>query len=124
VTLTTASPPAAGIYWQAVVLAAMSVNVEPNIAFKQIPDAGFNIAVVPSIAMLPPQHFGPRVSPLISMAGGSRQLGSFGIRVTPRINWIPSTAFDLTITPALSMTGNPISRGNQLNVAVTRSATY
>lgn len=112
-----------GIYWQAVVLAAFTLEVEPSLRFKGSPDAAFNLSVTPALSMRPPMGVALILAPLFSMKGGTHVETSFQISVTPQISWIPSTAFDLTVTPSISMTAKPVVRGRQINVAVTRAST-
>lgn len=105
-TLTTASPPPAGIYWQAVVLASMGLSVDPALNFRQVPEASMNLRVSPQISMLTPQNFGLHVSPTFGIVGGSRQAGEFDLSVSPGISWIPSTAFEMDVSPSFGMTAS------------------
>lgn len=122
-TVTTAGPPPAGVYWQAVISASFGLTVEPSLDFKTKPDARFNIGVSPSIGMLPPQSFTLLLAPLISMAGGLRKPAAFSVGLTPKIGWIPCTATTLLVTPSIGMTGREVTHGSQVNTAVSRAST-
>lgn len=121
-TVTTAGPPPAGVYWQAVISASFGLTVEPNLVFKTTPDARFNIAVSPKIGMLPPQSFNLRLAPLISMAGGTHKSGAFSVKLDPKIGWIPCTAMTLMVTPSIGMAARGVVRGHQVNTSVSRAS--
>lgn len=125
-TLTTAKPAKAGIYWQAAIFTSFGVGVEPDLQFKQTPDAGFNLVATPTVGMLGPQKFTLHLSPCIAIAIGTEETTSFGMALTPRIGmgFSPDTAFTLTVFPVIGMAGKGVIRGRQVNTAVTRSATH
>ena len=121
-TVTTAGPPPAGIYWQAVILASFGLTVEPNLAFKTTPDVRFGIAVTPKVGMLPPQSFTLRLRPFMRMAGGTHKSADFNMKIDPKIGWIPCTSTTLMVTPSIGMAGRGIIRGHQVNTSVSRAS--
>lgn len=125
-TLTTASPSKAGIFWRAAIFTSFGVGVEPDLQFKQIPDTGFNLAVTPSVGMLGPQKFSLHFSPMIAMLPGTEETTGFHLSLAPRIGmgFSPKTAFAFTVFPIIGMSGQPVVRGRQMNTAVTRAATH
>lgn len=104
-TLTTAGPAGPGIDWQAIILTQMGLRVEPEIVIRNDPDAHVNLAISPSIGMLPPQSVNLQVAPRIGMEYGTVGEAEFNVAVTPSfgMNNTPKAAFNLDAEPGIFM---------------------
>ena len=126
--LTTAGPPAAGIYWQAAIYASFSVVAGSALTQRNIPEATMRLHATPRVGMLPPQKFGLFASASLGMTVGTEESTTFAIHVTSRTGFgqAQSTSFNLRVTASTGfggaeITGVPPQR--QVNVAVSRAAT-
>lgn len=96
-----------GVYWQAVILAALNLSVDPQIGVKTTPVGSLNVAVTPKIQVLPPSLLNLIIDPMIGIGRGGH--AALDLAVTPQVRMNPATSLNLSIIPSIGLTPHPIN---------------
>lgn len=118
----------AGISWQAVILAPLTLTADPIIGVKTTPNATLDLDVTPQIGMRPPSLLSLIVIPQIGAGVGGA--GTLSLAISPSIGMIgsavPLGVLKLSVTPSIGIGGAQLlpSKSRNINTAVTRAATH